>query len=672
MSGVLRLLVARTPTFILLTAALSVAGAPVPAWAAAKTAIEIVPGAKSISPEENAMTADPARGSQHGTILVDESVRDESTGTETNLFRHVRAKIFSNEGRRLGDIEIEHVRDRGLLKKWWGFTLLPDGTVLETKQSDLKEQELASTRGRAFVALKTSLPGIVPGSVIDYGYVLQEPGFYSTTRVDIQREAPVKLFRCRWVPYIGATASFGLLHTEGLSVTMTRDQRSVLVTGADLPAVLDEPYMPPDSESRASALFYYRRSGSKPKDFWDLEAQRLIRRATTFTKEKPIAQAMLSIKFPAGADLMTKLRAAYDWASVTLRNTTRRTAEEAEAVRADDKEKPEAWKTAQDILAAGEGSARDLDFLFFGLARALGAEAFPVLAADRTDHYFNPGFLSIEQFDWTLVAVKAKGDPDDKLVFVDPGSGLPFGEIPWWLAGSRAFLASAEGHRVVTLPVSDPRKNVSETYVKISFNLDEGTSPFTTVTDNKVQRGLSARWRLRGLGPEERAKELENYCGASGDIEVSKAQAPNLEDATADYHLKCEGSRMNSNFHRDLGGYHFGFMGPWVEETPRFTSPTRTQNVVFSYPRIDHLILDVEAPPGFVPSGAQTPPTVESAFGRYALLISVTPEGYHVERLYALTAVAVLVKDYDPLRQFFEEVARADATSLGFKRAPGP
>jgi len=206
------------------------------------------------------------------------------------------------------------------------------------------------------VALKTSLPGIVPGSVIDYGYVLQEPGFYSTTRVDIQREAPVKLFRCRWVPYIGATASFGLLHTEGLSVTMTRDQRSVLVTGADLPAVLDEPYMPPDSESRASALFYYRRSGSKPKDFWDLEAQRLIRRATTFTKEKPIAQAMLSIKFPAGADLMTKLKAAYDWASVTLRNTTRRTAEEAEAVRADDKEKPEAWKTARTFSPRGKAA----------------------------------------------------------------------------------------------------------------------------------------------------------------------------------------------------------------------------------------------------------------------------------------------------------------------------
>ena len=107
---------------------------------------------------------------------------------------------------------------------------------------------------------------------------------------------------------------------------------------------------------------------------------------------------------------MTRLKVAYDWASANIRNTTLQMAEEAEAVSTDEKEKPEQWKTAQDILTAREGRGRDLDFLFFGLARALGAEAYPVLATDRTDHYFSPDYLSIEQFDWTLIAVKAKGD----------------------------------------------------------------------------------------------------------------------------------------------------------------------------------------------------------------------------------------------------------------------
>ena len=657
---------------ILTLASLLLAGSPALARDTEKTTIEILPGPKIMSPEEIALSPDPARGSQHGIILVDESVRDESSGTETNLFRHVRAKIFSNDGRSLGDIEIEHDRDRGLLKKWWGFTLLPDGTVMEARPGDLKEQELARTRGRGLSALKASLPGVAPGCVIDYGYVMQDPGFYSATRVDIQDAAPVKLFRYRWVPFTGATASYGLAHSQGLAITTARDQRSVLVTAHDLPAVLDEPYMPPDAESHASALFYYRDSASKPKDFWDLEARRLVRRATNFAREKPIGQAIASMKIPEGADLMTRLKAAYDWAAANIKNTTLKTAEEAEAVRADEKEKPERWKTAQDILAAREGRGRDLDFLFFGLARALGAEAFPVLAADRTDHYFNPGFLSVEQFDSTLIAVKAKGDPDDRLVFVDLGSGLPFGEIPWWLAGAQALLASPEGHRLVVPPVSAARKNISETHVRISFNLDDGTSPFVSVIDGKCQQWLTSRWRLRGLNPEERGKELESYCGASGTLEITKAQAPSLQDPNGDFHLECEGSYMNANFRRDLGGYNFSFLGPWVEEAPRFAAPARTQSVVFTYPRIDHLVLDVRSPPGFVAAGATAPPVVESTFGRYALLISVTPEGYHLERLYALTAVAVPVKDYEELRRFFEDVAREDATRLLFKRAPSP
>lgn len=642
-----------------------------PILAAEKTAIEIVPGAKTMSPEEKAMVADPARGSQHGIILVDESVRDESQGSETNLSRHVRAKIFSNEGRRLGDIEIDHDREHGILKRWWGYTLLPDGTVLELKQGDLKEQELARSRGERYAVLKASLPGITPGCIIDYGYVLQERGFYATMRVDIQEESPVKLFRYRWAPYTGQSAAFGLYHAEGLAINFTRGQRSILVTGTDLPAALNEPHMPPDAESHASALFYYRNSASKPKDFWDLEAQRLVRRATTFAKEKPISQAIASMGIPAGADPMTRLKASYDWASANIRNTTLQMAEEAEAVSSDEKEKPELWRTAQDILTAREGRGRDLDFLFFGLARALGAEAFPVLATDRTDHYFNPDYLSIRQFDWTLMAVKAKGDPDDKLVFVDLGSGLPFGEIPWWLAGSRAFLASTEGHRLVFLPPSDPRKSISETHVKISFNLEDGTAPFSSVTDGKSQQGLSTRWRLRSLNPEERGKELENYCGVSGDIEISKAAAPKLQDLTAGYRLECEGSLTNTSFHRDLSGYSFGFHGPWVEPTPRFTAAARSQSVVLSYPRIDHLILDVQAPPGFVAAGVRAPPLVESPYGRYALSISVTPEGYHLERLYALAAVVVPVKEYDALRRFFEDVARADDTRLEFKRAGG-
>jgi len=195
---------------------------------------------------------------------------------------------------------------------------------------------------------------------------------------------------------------------------------------------------------------------------------------------------------------------------------------------------------------------------------------------------------------------------------------------------------------------------------------------FAYTNDGQSQRGLTTRLKLRSLNPEERAKELESHCGASGDMEISKAEARNLQDPTANFHLDCEGTHTSANFRRDLGRYSYGILGPWVVEVPRFPSPTRRQNVVFNYPIFEALRMDVQSPPGFVAVDVKAPPIVESEFGRYALLIAKTPEGYHVERLYALSAVVVPAKDYDALRNFLERVAQADTTRLQFTRSETP
>jgi hypothetical protein len=641
--------------------------------AADKTAIQVVPGPREISAQEKALAPDPAKGSQHGIILIDETMRDESQGTESNVYRHVRAKIFSNEARNLGDLEFTSESELGtsLLKKLWGVTLLPDGSILEVTQNDLKEQELARTAGSRIAVKKLSLRGIVPGCVIDYGYYLQERGYYGWMRADIQGKAPIQEYRYRWLPFLGMTSSYHLSHTEGLPITFTRDQKSVLVSARDLPAVPDEPYMPPDKESHASAEFYYRSASNKPEDFWNLEAKRLVRRAQAFAKEKAIAEAVARVKLPEGAGPMAKVKAAYDWIGANIKNTTLRTSEEAETDDKDDGSNPGA-RTAADVLAAGGGSARELDFLFYGMSRALGADAAIVLATDRTDHYFDPNLLSTRQFDWTLVGVKAPGEPEDKRIFADVGTGLPFGEVPWWITGSRVFQAGPDGYSLALLNPSDPRKNVLETDVKIAFNMDEGTATCSWTSEGSGQQGLSERWRLRSMSAEERSKALEADCGASGDFEVSRSESSTLSDLNEKYRLSCEGTLQSTNLTPKLGSYSFSITGPWVRWNPQFTEATRTQVIIFQYPRIDVVKLDVKSPAGFISTPVAAPPPIESPFGRYMLNIQATPEGYHVERLYAMVALVIPPKDYDVLRHFLAEVARVDGTRLEFRRAGAP
>src|SRR5262245_30000293 len=241
------------------------------------TIIKIGPGLKVMSAEERSLAADPAEGAAQGVILVDETVRDE-WGKTTEIIRHVRAKILGDGGRVLAEVSLPYRRDRGVLKRWWGTTILPDGTLLEVKQSELEEEILPRAGGKLSF-LRTTLPGAAPGSVIDYGYQFEVPGIYDWPRVDIQQEYPVRQFRYLWVPATGQPVAYRIAHAEGLRIEAARDQRSVLVTGSRLPAaVMDEPLMPPETESRASVLFYYRESGVKPEKFWSRQSKQLLRR----------------------------------------------------------------------------------------------------------------------------------------------------------------------------------------------------------------------------------------------------------------------------------------------------------------------------------------------------------------------------------------------------------
>ena len=169
---------------------------------AEKTEIAINPGLPAMTPEEAAIVADPAAGTQHAVVLLEETDRDEARGTGYVLTYHLRAKVLSPEGRALGDVEIP-VSSPTELKKWWGRTILPDGKVLELTEAELSRQAVAKTSLGKTVTLKGALPGIVPGAVIDYGYVVRGEGYFPYTRVELEQEWPVRSFKFRWVPTPG-------------------------------------------------------------------------------------------------------------------------------------------------------------------------------------------------------------------------------------------------------------------------------------------------------------------------------------------------------------------------------------------------------------------------------------------------------------------------------------
>jgi uncharacterized protein DUF3857 len=426
--------------------------------AATSTVVELVPGPQSITREEQALASNAAAGSQHGIILMDETIRDESSGTKCRLWRHVRAKIFTNEGRGLADVDIAFSDSRSL-KKWWGWTIPPDGAPRELKLEELTEQETVRAGDRSLTSLHGALPAVVPGCIIDYGYLIELPILPQSIREQMQKNWPVQTLNYRWLPSDRFGSAYRMARATAIDLKVSEDNGVILIAGKNLPAAIEEPWMPPAKEMAASVTFYYTAQSGRPEVFWNLEGAVREAALKNFIKEKPIADALASMKFPEAANLLTKLKVAHDWIASNIRNSELRTSEQAEA-----EGENESWLwTAKEVLAGRKASVLQMNYLFLAFARALGAEADLVLATNRTDHFYDPGLLSSGQFDWTLVLVRTPGDPDEKAVFVDIGSGLPFGELPWWITGAKGLLENPKESRPVMIPASDPRKNVSET-----------------------------------------------------------------------------------------------------------------------------------------------------------------------------------------------------------------
>jgi len=645
---------------------------------AARGEFKVGPGATTMSDEEKAIVADPARGMEHGVILLEEVQRDERLGTATEVRYHLRAKIFSSEGPSLGDVEIPFNARTGELRDWWANVLLPDGTRAVLKKEELKVQDVTKTHTSGERVLKGTLPGVGPGCVIDYGYTYWASGFEGMTRIDLQRTWPLREFRYRWYPYPNLQSSLRLTRTDPFDVKAEQGASDYTIVGKDLPAVLDEPYMPASNAVRAQLILYYLGAMhvQTSKEFWDAQAKDLSRTLAFFTSDRDVRDLITAMKMPADQDLGTRLRAAYDWLGVHLRRRdTLNAAEEERTAEADitarSRNRDTRIKSGRELLAAQAGLDWQITYLFLNVAKALGAEAYEVLATDRTERFWDPHLLTTEQFDSSLAAVRAPGEPDERFVFLAPASGLSYGQVPWWLTGANGWMATPRGGREIKLRASPIRENSVDARAAIRFDPDGAARSVWTESATGQEQYLE--WRaLRRMDPEERQKRLDLLCGSSARFEITKAAGPDPNETTAAFHLECEGE-LTGLAPGELSTYSLSPEGPWNEWMPDLTASSRTHPVVFEYPRMSHTVIDVAAPPGFTTGPAPPPVTIETDFAVFTATFVAAPSGFKVERDVQFAALLIMPDEYPKLRDFLLSVRAADRTPLPFTRsAPKP
>ena len=191
-----------------------------------------------------------------------------------------------------------------------------------------------------------------------------------------------------------------------------------------------------------------------------------------------------------------------------------------------------------------------------------------------------------------------------------------------------------------------------------------------TADNNSAPVFQIQRLYLKDLDAHDRRERLEELCGRGREMEVAKAESPGLEAKFGTLALDCEldGELVGPE---EVGRYSFSMDGPWNEPLPDFGGrATRVHAALFDFGRVDKTKLSVQSPPGFAPKGALEPTRFESPFGRYIRTVTVTEDGYEVNRGVAFTPLMVPAADYPALRAFLDQIRQADHMSLEFERKP--
>jgi hypothetical protein len=611
-----------------------------------------------ISPEELKMTSLPEAPGAPAVYLYRQVDRDDQEAHENN---YLRVKILTEEGRKQADVEIPFFKEEANIHGIKARTIRPDGSIANF-DGKVYEKTIVKAKGIKYLAKTFTLPDVQVGSIIEYHYTKSwDQGLYFKEAHWILAEElytrrakfslkPIAAFVIRWSWPVGLPQGtnppkdeHGIIHLETQNV----------------PAFQIEDYMPPENELKMRVDFVYSEGNTEkePDKFWKNEGKSQSQRVEEFVgKRKAMEQAVAQIVVPNDPPEV-KLQKIYARVQ-QLRNTSF----EAEKTEQEQKrEKRKDTNNVEDLWKNGYGSGRQLTWLYLGLVRAAGFEAYPVLVSRRDEYFFKTAYMNPSQLNDNVVLVKLSG----KEIYCDPGTPFtPYGLLPWAETGAPGLRLDKEGGSWLT--TSLPSGSVSQIERKADLRLTD-----TGSLEGKLKvtfSGLEAVWRRleeRNEDDTNRKKFLEDqireYIPVGIDVElINKPDwGASSQTLVAEYDLKVPGwvSGAGKRALLPVGI----FCGP---EKHVFEHANRVHPIYFHYPSDKLDDVTIELPLGWQVSNLPSPQNLDARAALYSLKVENNKGTLHLTRQVNMELLIVELKLYPTLRSFFQAVRTGDEQQI--------
>jgi transglutaminase-like putative cysteine protease len=617
-----------------------------------------------VDPEELKMTSEPLAPGAPAIILYRQVDRDDSSDPG-HQDEYIRIKVLTEEGRKYADVEIRFDRENEKIGSIRARTIQPNGTIVDFN-GQVFEKNLVKGQGVKYLAKTFTLPGVQVGSIIEYSYTANLSGYW--------------IFNSHWIlneELFTRKAEFSIkpYETSGSAPISLSYVWNALPPGTDLPkegkghitrmeaknipAFQAEDYMPPESEMKSRVDFIYA-NGAEPKDqatFWATTGKNWNEYLEKFIgKKKAMEEAVGQIVAP-GDTQEVKLRKIYDRVQ-EIRNTSyevQKTDQEQKRAR----EKPA--ENVEELWKRGYGDGTHLTWLFLGLARAAGFEAYGCWVSSRAEYFFTPATMEGRKLNANVVLVKLNG----KDIYFDPGAAFtPYGMLAWAETGTPGLRLDKDGGSWIetSLPAASESRIARVAKLKLSETGDLEGKLTVTYT------GLEAMYRRldnRNSDDVERKKSLEGLV--TSQIEgAAQAELTNKPDWThseaplvAEFDLKIPGFMVNAGSRAMIPAAIFT-----AGEKSLFEHAERVFPIYLDYPYEKSDDITMELPAGWQVKSLPAALDRGLSLHHYSLKAVQGQGTLNLTRKLTMNFLHLNKEYYPMLRSFFQMVRTGDGEQV--------
>lgn len=627
-----------------------------------------------VSPEDLSMVSIKEQPGAPAVILLREEVDDD---LNSDRLVYERIKVLTDAGREYANVEIPYSRRHFTVSAVSGRTIHADGSIVPFEGKPFDKTVLKGKDIRINVKSFT-LPDVQVGSIIEYRYRLDYDDRHVSApewrvQTDLfQRKAYFKFIPFQnhgnveilldhgqistgiaWTPFLSEgpqlqihqlpRTSLSTVHEVGYWVDLTRE---------NIPALIKEPFSPPEFLLRQRVYFYYQQS-LKPDDYWKSEAKYWNKNVDGFIgKDRGIADAVKTIVLPSDS-AEQKVKKIYSFVS-SLENQDyipERTAQEQKVLEL------KINNGAEDVLEHRSGTHDELNRLFVAMVRAAGIPASLIWVPDRSEEVFIKQYMSTRQFDAEVAIVQL----DSKEVYLDPGTKFcPYGILDWRYSGVEGLREGGKGAQVAQTPYSDFKQAIETRMARVSLD-PHGTLSGAVSLVFKGQSAMLRRQQGGKTDAEGRKKLLEDELRAMlpGNSEVSLTGSPDWQDPekplVAEFHISCPFATLAG---KRLMVAQQLFQ---TNDKARFPASTRSYGVYFEYPWQEADEIYITLPAGFELESLAPDDTVKLEYAVYKVQHQrLAPNQIFSRRDFIVAANAIPKDHYNEIKGFFDKVKADD------------